>query len=78
MQKIQRRSFIKKGATAAAAGVIAAAVPASALAEEKKPRIVVVHGNDIPKMIAAGIEKMGGWGKFFKEGKKVAIKPNLA
>lgn len=78
MQKIQRRSFIKKGATAAAAGAIAAAVPASALAEEKKPRIVVVHGNDIPKMIAAGIEKMGGWGKFFKEGKKVAIKPNLA
>ena len=78
MQKIQRRSFIKKSATAAAAGALAAAVPASALAEDKKPRIVVVHGNDIPKMIAAGIEKMGGWGKFFKEGKKVALKPNLA
>ena len=50
MQKIQRRSFIKKSATAAAAGALAAAVPASALAEDKKPRIVVVHGNDIPKM----------------------------
>ncbi len=78
MKKIQRRSFIKKSATAAAAGALAAAVPASALGEEKKSRIVVVHGNDIPKMIAAGIEKMGGWGKFFKEGKKVALKPNLA
>lgn len=78
MQKIQRRSFIRKGATAAAAGAIAAALPASSLAEERKPRIVVVHGNDIAKMMAAGIEKMGGWGRFFKEGKKVALKPNLA
>lgn len=78
MQNIQRRSFIRKGATAAAAGALAAAVPASAFAEEKKPRIVVVHGTEIPKMIAAGIEKMGGWGRFFQEGKKVALKPNLA
>ena len=78
MQKIQRRRFIKKGAAAAAAGAVAAAVPATSLADEKKTRIVVVHGTDIPKMVAAGIEKMGGWGKFFKEGKKVALKPNLA
>ena len=78
MKTIQRRSFIKTGATAVAAGALAAAVPSVAEAAETKSKVVVVTGTDIPKMIAAGIEKMGGWGKFIKEGSKVALKPNLA
>ena len=78
MKDIQRRSFIK-GGTAAAAGVLASAAASSAVgAEAPRSRVVVVHGDDIAKMIAAGIAKMGGWGRYFKEGQKVAIKPNLA
>ncbi len=73
MAGIKRRTFLKAGATAA---VAAAVTPAAAA--EPAATIVVVHGTDIPKMIAAGIAKMGGWGKFFKPGAKVALKPNLA
>ena len=73
MNSIKRRAFLKVGATAAAATV----VPAMA-AEATESTVVVVHGTDIPGMIAAGIAKMGGWGRFIKEGAKVALKPNLA
>ena len=76
MESIQRRSFLKQSATAAAAGAIAAAMPAEAAGE--KPKVVVVHGEDIAKMVEAGIARLGGWGRFFKEGSKVALKPNLA
>lgn len=73
MKSIKRRTFLKAGATAAMA---AAAVPVQAA--EPVSTVVVVHGEDIPKMIAAGIAKMGGWEKFVKPGAKVALKPNLA
>lgn len=73
MENIKRRTFLKAGATAAMA---AAVVPAQAA--ESVSTVVVVHGEDIPKMIAAGIAKMGGWEKFVKPGAKVALKPNLA
>lgn len=73
MKSIKRRVFLKVGATAAMA---AAVVPVQAA--EPVSTVVVVHGEDIPKMIAAGIAKMGGWEKFFKLGAKVALKPNLA
>ncbi len=71
---VRRRTFIKTGAAALAV------VPAAAGAADAKPKatLVVVHGTDIPKMVAAGIEKMGGWARFIKPGGKVAIKPNLA
>lgn len=75
MKTVARRTFIKTGATAAAG---AAVVPSVALAEEPRSKIVVVHGTDIPKMIEAGMAKMGGWEKFFKAGKKVSLKPNIA
>lgn len=75
MENIQRRSFLKAGV---AAGTLASVSPAVVAEEAKKSKVVVVHGTDIPKMIAAGIEKMGGWGAFIKEGSKVALKPNLA
>lgn len=73
MKSIKRRVFLKVGATAAMA---AAVVPVQAA--EPVSTVVVVHGEDIPKMIAAGIAKMGGWEKFVKPGAKVALKPNLA
>lgn len=65
-----RRNFLATAAVAAAAAPIPAAEPAAT--------IVVVHGTDIAKMVAAGMEKMGGWAKFIKPGAKVALKPNLA
>ena len=73
MKSIKRRTFLKAGATAAMA---AAVVPVQAA--EPVSTVVVVHGEDIPKMIAAGIAKMGGWEEFVKPGAKVALKPNLA
>jgi len=73
MKTIGRRSFLKKGSAAAA---VAATLPV--LAADAPARVVVVHGTDIPKMIAAGIAKMGGWARFIKPGSKVALKPNLA
>lgn len=78
MEKIQRRGFLKQGATAVAAGTVAAVAPVARAEGEKVTRIVVVKGTDIPRMIDAGIAKMGGWAKFFKPGGKVALKPNLA
>ena len=72
---IKRRTFIKAGAAAVAG---AAALPGASLAAEPQATIVVVHGTDIPKMVEAGMAKMGGWDKFFKPGCKVALKPNLA
>ena len=72
--QVKRRTFLKAGGAAAAAAI----VPGSVLGDEKAARIVVVHGTDIAKMVEAGMEKMGGWKKFFKPGAKVAVKPNLA
>ncbi|MGN0887749.1 MAG: DUF362 domain-containing protein [Kiritimatiellia bacterium] len=73
MKSIKRRTFLKAGATAAMAAAVV-----QVQAAEPVSTVVVVHGEDIPKMIAAGIAKMGGWEKFVKPGAKVALKPNLA
>ena len=73
MKSIKRRTFLKAGATAAMAAAVV-----QVQAAEPVSTVVVVHGEDIPKMIAAGIAKMGGWEKFVKPGGKVALKPNLA
>lgn len=71
---VQRRDFLKVAAATAAA---ATTLPSLA-AEAKSPVVVVVHGKDLVKMLNLGIEKLGGWGQFFKKGMKVAIKPNVA
>ena len=75
VRNMKRRTFIKTGAAAVAG---AAALPGATMAAEPAATVVVVHGTDIAKMVEAGIAKMGGWDKFFKPGKKVALKPNLA
>lgn len=73
MENIKRRTFLKAGATAA---VAVAVTPVRAA--ESAATVVVVHGTDIPKMVAAGIDRLGGWAKFIQPGAKVALKPNLA
>lgn len=73
MTKITRRQFVESLAAVAAAPLGAAADP-----KGKRSRIVVVHGTDAAKMLAAGIAKMGGWEAFVGKGKKVTIKPNAA
>ena len=73
MENIKRRTFLKAGATAA---VAVAVTPVRAA--ENEATVVVVHGTDIPKMVAAGIDRLGGWAKFIQPGAKVALKPNLA
>ncbi len=67
-----RRTFLMT------AGATAIAAPMGAAAADETVKLVVVHGSDIPKMVAVGLEKMGGAAKFFKAGGRVALKPNLA
>ena len=74
MNSVKRRTFLKTTASAAAV----TALPAVAQETAPKATVFVVHGTDIPKMLEAGIAKLGGWDKFIKPGMKVAIKPNIA
>ncbi|MCL1919790.1 MAG: DUF362 domain-containing protein [Kiritimatiellaeota bacterium] len=75
MRTMKRRSFLKTTASVAAASALPAVVRAE---DEPAATVVVVHGKDIPKMLEAGIAKMGGWDKFVKSGAKVTLKPNVA
>ena len=73
MKPLQRRSFLKTTASAVAVSTLPAAHAAAPVS-----KVVVVHGKDISKMLAAGIAKLGGWDAFIKPGMKVALKPNVA
>ncbi len=75
MKPLKRRSFLKSSASAAAASALSAPC---ARAEEPAATVVVVHGKDIPKMLEAGVAKLGGWAAFVKAGAKVTLKPNVA
>jgi uncharacterized protein (DUF362 family) len=79
MKSVQRRSFLKTTASVAA---VAALPPVRLSAQEAAAApaatVVVVHGKDIPKMLEAGIAKLGGWAAFIKPGNKVVLKPNVA
>jgi len=72
---MKRRSFLKTTASVAAVSALPSVVRAEG---EPSATVVVVHGKDIPKMLAAGIAKLGGWDKFIKSGAKVVLKPNVA
>lgn len=76
MRSLKRRVFLQATASAAAVSTLPAAV--SAVADGVGATVIVVHGTDIPKMLEAGIAKLGGWGAFVKSGAKVALKPNVA
>lgn len=75
MPQIHRRDFLKTAATTAAAlafaprRLFAGDVPSAA-------RVVVAHGTDIPRLMAAGIAAVGGWGAFVKPGQKATLKVN--
>ncbi len=74
--KIKRREFLAKMAAAAAAGAV---FPGLLLGDaDGLPTVVVVHGADIGRMLAAGMERMGGWGMFAGAAKKLVVKPNAA
>ena len=75
MPPFHRRDFLKSAATTAAALAFAPR-RLFAAAEAPAARVVVVHGTDIPRMLAAGIAAVGGWGSFVKPGQKATIKPN--
>jgi len=79
MKSVQRRSFLKTTASVAAVSALpSATLIAQEAAAAPSSTVVVVHGKDIPKMLEAGIAKLGGWGAFIKAGNKVVLKPNVA
>lgn len=70
--------FLKAGVTAAAGTALAQTPLAAADAASPAATVIVVHGTEIPKMLEAGIAKLGGWQAFIRSGMKVVIKPNVA
>ncbi len=77
-QKMKRRQFIKQVVIASAALSIFPSFSSRSATTNSKATIVVVKGKDIKKMLEAGIEKLGGWQRFIKQGKHVVLKPNAA
>ncbi|HRT06584.1 MAG TPA: DUF362 domain-containing protein [Kiritimatiellia bacterium] len=75
MATMPRRDFLK---TAAATAAALAFAPRRLFAEAgaSAARVVVAHGTDIPRMLAAGIAALGGWGAFVRPGQKATLKPN--
>ncbi|MBF0464195.1 MAG: DUF362 domain-containing protein [Nitrospirae bacterium] len=41
------------------------------------PKLCIVHGKDVLKMVTAAVEKLGGMSKFVEKGQRVFIKPNV-
>jgi uncharacterized protein (DUF362 family) len=77
---MNRRSFIKKSAGCAAYTAAAIALPGlwkGAGAAEKGPDLVVADGGPGPAT-RAGVEALGGIGRFVQAGNKVVIKPNMS
>lgn len=75
MATMPRRDFLK---TAAATAAALAFAPRRLFAEAGAPaaRVVVAHGTEISKMLAAGVAALGGWGAFVQPGRKATLKPN--
>lgn len=73
-RKISRRVFLARMTIGGAGALCLSRLGYAEAAAE--PMLVVVHGTDIPKMLAAGMEKWGGWKAFIKQGSRVTLKPN--
>lgn len=71
--KLTRRTFLGASVAAVAAlehaDALAAAAPAG-------PDVVEVGGTDVPAMVKAAIDSLGGIGKFVRSGDYVVLKPN--
>ena len=76
MATMPRREFMKTAAATAAALALAPRRLFAGAADAPAARVVVVHGTDVPKMLAAGVAAFGGWGAFVQAGKKATLKPN--
>ena len=76
MTQIHRRDFLK---TAAAAAAALAFSPRRLFAGDSPfaARLFVVQGTDIPRMLEAGIQALGGWSAFIRPGQKMTLKPNV-
>lgn len=76
---ITRRQFIIR-ALAGAAGIISLpkAIRAQVLGSDTQPRLYVIHGKNIAKMLSAGIAKIGGWKSLVKTNGRVVLKVNAA
>ena len=76
MSQIHRRDFLK---TAAAAAAALAFSPRRLFAGDSPfaARLFVVQGTDIPRMLEAGIQALGGWSAFIRPGQKMTLKPNV-
>lgn len=73
---MKRRAFMKQAAAAATAGAL---MPSHLLAADKAASVViVVHGDNIRKMMKAGIARLGGWATFVKPGTRATVKANVA
>ncbi|MBN2301340.1 MAG: DUF362 domain-containing protein [Lentisphaerae bacterium] len=72
---MNRREFLK---SATAIGITGAAFGPGAFGAFDKPVVCVVHGSNIPAMVAAGIERFGGWNAIVAKGQKATLKPNVA
>lgn len=76
MRPIDRREFLK---TTAAVAATLALFPRRLFAQAAAgPRVVVVHGTDLPAMVQTGLDALGGWGAFVKAGGRVTLKVNAA
>jgi len=82
MQRIDRRTFIRRSlATAAATSTIGClpvldllALPAQAAG---MPSLAVRKGKDVPLLVRDTISALGGMGQFVKPGEVVVVKPNI-
>ncbi|WP_075603817.1 DUF362 domain-containing protein [Saccharicrinis aurantiacus] len=80
---MDRRNFLKKGATAAAVSTIAPQIiggneaNAANTSVEKSGELVAVMGDSPSVMLTKAIEELGGITKFVKVGQKIVIKPNI-
>jgi uncharacterized protein (DUF362 family) len=80
---MDRRNFLKKGATAAALAAVgfpafkATNASAASTIQASGGDLVAVMGDDPAVMLTRAIEELGGIGKFVKKGYKVVVKPNI-
>lgn len=75
MTAVNRREFLKLSAGVAAWLLAPRYLRGIAPAP---PRVVVVHGKEIPAMLEAGLNALGGWKSFVPPNGKVTLKPNAA
>ncbi|MBN1834395.1 MAG: DUF362 domain-containing protein, partial [Spirochaetales bacterium] len=80
---MNRRDFLKTGATLAAAGGAALLLgrPRRVFAQSvggREAELVAVLGGEPQAMFDRGIAELGGMGRFVKRGQTVVIKPNMS